>query len=59
MVAAYNGHANVLKMLLERFKPDLENECPLYYDGMFIEGVTALWCAAGAGEYPFVNQIIY
>uniref|UniRef100_A0A1L8DAP3 Protein fem-1 homolog B n=1 Tax=Nyssomyia neivai TaxID=330878 RepID=A0A1L8DAP3_9DIPT len=58
MVAAYNGHANVLKMLLERFKPDLENECPLYYDGMFIEGVTALWCAAGAGHLECVKVLV-
>uniref|UniRef100_A0A1B0C9Y2 Putative ankyrin repeat protein n=1 Tax=Lutzomyia longipalpis TaxID=7200 RepID=A0A1B0C9Y2_LUTLO len=58
MVAAYHGHACVLKMLLERFKPDLENECPLNYDGTLIEGVTALWCAAGAGHLECVKVLV-
>lgn len=49
--AAYYGQPDVLKMLIEKFKPNIEQECPVSYDRVLVEGATALWCAAGAGEF--------
>ncbi|GAB0090350.1 Protein fem-1 homolog B [Sergentomyia squamirostris] len=58
MVAAYHGKIAVLKMLLEKYKPDLENELPMIYDSTVIEGVTALWCAVGAGHLDCVKVLV-
>lgn len=37
-------------MLLTKFQPDLEQEGIVKFDGYVIEGASALWCAAGAGN---------
>lgn len=34
-------------MLLDKFKPDLEQEGTVKYNGYVIEGASALWAAAG------------
>lgn len=34
-------------MLLDKFKPDLEQEGTVKFDGYVIEGASALWAAAG------------
>lgn len=34
-------------MLIDKFKPDLEEEGTVKFDGFAIEGASALWCAAG------------
>ena len=47
IVAARYGHDKVVKMLLSEFKPDLEQEGMVKFDGYVIEGASALWCAAG------------
>lgn len=47
IVAARHGHDKVVKMLLSKFKPDLEQEGTVKFDGYVIEGASALWCAAG------------
>lgn len=49
IIAAKNGHENVVRMLLMKFKPELEIEGSVQFDGYLIEGTTALWTAAGAG----------
>lgn len=36
--------------MLSKFKPDLEQEGIVKFDGYTIEGASALWCAAGAGK---------
>ena len=33
--------------MIEKFKPDLEVEATVKFDGSVIEGASALWCAAG------------
>jgi hypothetical protein len=35
--------------MLTKFKPDLEKEGTVKFDGYVIEGASALWCAACAG----------
>lgn len=47
IVAARFGHNRVVKMLLDKFKLDIEQEGRVKFDGYIIEGASALWCAAG------------
>ncbi|XP_066601371.1 protein fem-1 homolog B-like [Prorops nasuta] len=58
IVAARYGHNRVVKMLLQKFKPDLEQEGTVEFDGFFTEGASALWCAAGAGYLNAVKTLI-
>lgn len=53
MVASRNGHDKVVRILLSStlFAVNLEQECRAKFDGHIVEGATALWCAAGAGEF--------
>lgn len=47
IVAARYGHNKVVRMLLDKFKPDLEQEGTVKFNGYVIEGASALWAAAG------------
>lgn len=47
LIAARNGKDKVVKMLLYKFKPDIEQDGDVKFDGYLIEGATPLWCAAG------------
>lgn len=47
IVAARRGHYQVVKMLIDKFKPDLEQEGTVQFDGYMIDRASALWCAAG------------
>ncbi len=58
IIAAKNGHENVVKMLLMKFSPNLEIEGSAQFDGYLIEGATALWCAAGAGHLNVVRTLV-
>lgn len=58
IVAARNGHEKVIKVLLTKFKPDLEKEAIVKFDGYTIEGASALWCAAGAGHLSVVKTLV-
>lgn len=49
IVASRCGHEKVVKILLSSFKPNLEQEGVVKFDGYVIEGASALWCAAGGG----------
>lgn len=49
-VAARNGRYRVVKMLLSNFKPIIDQDCTAKLDGHIVQGATALWCAAGAGN---------
>ena len=57
MVAAKNGHAKVVQLLVSKFSPDLEATCTVDFDNFVIEGATALWVACGAGHLE-VAQIL-
>lgn len=64
IIAAKNGKYNVVFTLLMKFKPDLEKECVIKFDGHIVSGATALWCAAGSGKiqnsmYFSCFEIIY
>lgn len=58
IIAARYGHEKVLKMLLSKFSPDLEQEGIVKFDDYVIEGASALWCAAGAGREPVCEIVI-
>ncbi|XP_033322201.2 protein fem-1 homolog B [Megalopta genalis] len=58
MIAARYGHDKVVKILLDKFKPDLEQEGTVKFDGQVIEKVTALWCAAAAGYLTVVKSLV-
>jgi len=47
IVAARYGHNKVVRMLFEKFKPDLEQEGTVKFNGYVIDGASALWAAAG------------
>lgn len=47
IVAARNGHEKVIKVLLSKFSPDIEQEGSVKVDSYIIEGASALWCASG------------
>ncbi|KAJ9592024.1 hypothetical protein L9F63_001463, partial [Diploptera punctata] len=58
IVAARHGHDKVVKMLLSKFEPDIEQEGTVKFDGYVIEGASALWCAAGAGHLNVVKTLV-
>ncbi|EFN87550.1 protein fem-1 homolog B [Harpegnathos saltator] len=58
IIAARYGHDKVVKMLLDKFKPDLEQEGTVKFDGYVIEGASALWAAAGAGHLNVVKTLV-
>ncbi|KAJ8681326.1 hypothetical protein QAD02_017113 [Eretmocerus hayati] len=58
IVAARYGHNKVVKILLEKFNLDLEQEGRVKFDGYIIEGASALWCAAGDGHLDVVKTLV-
>ncbi|XP_055374246.1 protein fem-1 homolog B [Condylostylus longicornis] len=58
VVAATFGKYLLVKSLLASYKVDLEKECTVKFDGHIVSGVTALWCAAGAGHINIVKLLI-
>lgn len=58
IVAALNGHYDVVRILLTQVKPNLEKEGRVKFDGHLIEGASALWVAAGAGHLNIVKLLI-
>ncbi|XP_043283534.1 protein fem-1 homolog B isoform X2 [Venturia canescens] len=57
-IAARHGHFKVVTMLIDKFKPDLEQEGTVKFDGYVIDGASALWCAAGAGYLDIVKTLV-
>lgn len=47
IIASKNGHNTVVKVLINKFKVNLEHEGCVRIENFYIEGATALWCAAG------------
>ncbi|CAL7950832.1 unnamed protein product [Xylocopa violacea] len=58
IIAARHGRDKVVKILLDKFKPDLEQEGTVKFDGYVIEKASALWCAAGAGHLTVVKILV-
>lgn len=56
IIAARYGHEKVVRMLLDKFEPDIEQEGIVKFDGYVIEGASALWCAAGSGIQTNAKQ---
>lgn len=49
---------NIVKLLLEKFEPDLDQECSTRFETSLVNGVTALWCAAGKGHLDVVKLLV-
>ncbi|XP_012260648.1 protein fem-1 homolog B [Athalia rosae] len=58
IAAARYGHSKVVQTLVEKFRPNLEQEGTVKFDGCVIEGASALWCAAGAGHMNVVKTLV-
>ncbi|XP_077373961.1 protein fem-1 homolog B [Festucalex cinctus] len=58
IIAARNGHDKVVRLLLEHYRVDTEQTGTTRFDGYVIDGATALWCAAGAGHFEAVRQLV-
>ncbi|XP_019875220.1 protein fem-1 homolog B isoform X2 [Aethina tumida] len=58
IVAAKRGHDKVVRMLLTKFQPNLEQEGIVKFDGYVVEGASALWCAACAGHVNVVKSLV-
>ncbi len=58
VIAAKNGHENVVRTLLTKFDVDIESTGRVKIENYIIEGATALWCAAGAGHLPIVKLLV-
>ena len=50
VVAARAGRERVVRMLLANYKMDLDKKCTVKFDGHFVHGASALWCASGMGK---------
>ncbi|XP_076234737.1 protein fem-1 homolog B isoform X2 [Calliopsis andreniformis] len=58
IIAARYGHDKVVKILLDKFKPNLEEEGIVKFDGHVIKRASALWCAASAGHLTVVKTLV-
>ncbi|XP_055538273.1 protein fem-1 homolog B isoform X2 [Wyeomyia smithii] len=58
IVAAMNGHYDVVRILLTQLQPNLEKEGCVKFDGHLIEGASALWVAAGAGRLNIIKLLV-
>ncbi|XP_055795345.1 protein fem-1 homolog B-like [Salvelinus fontinalis] len=58
IIAARNGHDKVVRLLLDHYRVDTEQTGTVRFDGYVIDGATALWCAAGAGHFEVVRQLV-
>ncbi|KAJ7311135.1 hypothetical protein JRQ81_006738 [Phrynocephalus forsythii] len=58
IIAARNGHAKVVRLLLEHYCVQTQQTGTVRFDGYVIDGATALWCAAGAGHFEVVKLLV-
>ncbi|XP_053689886.1 protein fem-1 homolog B [Sabethes cyaneus] len=58
IVAALRGHYEVVRILLTQVQPNLEKEGCVKFDGHLIEGASALWVAAGAGQLNIIKLLV-
>lgn len=53
VAACRYGREKVVEMLLANYKIELEKRCTVKFEGNFVNGVSALWVAAGSGKKSF------
>lgn len=58
IIAARYGRNKVVQILLDKFKPDLEQEGTVHFVEYVIEKATALWCATNAGHLNVVKRLV-
>ncbi|XP_065219810.1 protein fem-1 homolog B-like isoform X2 [Planococcus citri] len=59
IIAARNGHEKMVKVFINRFPVDLEQEGSVKVDSFLVDGASALWCAAGAGHINVVKALVH
>lgn len=59
IIAARNGHDKVVKIILSKFEPNIEQEGSVKVDNYVIEGATALWCAASVGHLSVIKTLVH
>ncbi|XP_060536135.1 protein fem-1 homolog B isoform X2 [Cylas formicarius] len=58
IIASKYGYDKVVRMLLTKFNPNIEEEGVVKFDGYVVEGASALWCAACAGHLHVVKTLV-
>ncbi|CAF1295654.1 unnamed protein product [Didymodactylos carnosus] len=58
MIAILNGHNDVVEILLDKFKPDVEIEGVIIVENETVKGATALWCSVCVGNFNIVQRLI-
>lgn len=58
VIAARNGHYDVVHYLLTHTNADVEETGSVIFDGETIEGAPPLWCAAAAGYLKIVKLLV-
>lgn len=58
VMAAKNGHYEVVQYLVENCHADVEYAGSVTFDGETIDGAPPLWCAAAAGHLDIVKYLI-
>ena len=58
VMAAKNGHLEVVKFLVENCAADVVYAGSVTFDGETIDGAPPLWCAAAAGHLEIVKYLI-
>lgn len=56
--ACLNGRVQIVKLLLEKFDPELEQEYNILFEGNMVHAVSALWCAASRGHLDVVKLLV-
>uniref|UniRef100_A0A8D9EJB8 Protein fem-1 homolog B n=3 Tax=Cacopsylla melanoneura TaxID=428564 RepID=A0A8D9EJB8_9HEMI len=59
IIAARNGHDKVVKIIISKFEPNIEQEGSVKVDNYVIEGATALWCAASGGHLSVIKTLVH
>lgn len=59
VMAAKNGHYDVVQYLIEHCGADVEFVGSVTFDGETIDGAPPLWCAAAAGHLNIVKYLIH
>lgn len=58
VMAARNGHLDVVEYLLYHCHADIEQSGSVCFDGETIEGAPPLWCAAAAGHCDVARSLV-
>ena len=58
IMAARNGHMDVVEFLVDQCSADIETVGAVTFDGENIDGAPPLWCAAAAGHMTIAKYLV-